>query len=721
MWYADVFYIIFLCVILSGFILIGRRTQWQMPMVLKEMLVFFLPSAILLTIGLSFSHHSPAPALFGVGIYCISAFVYWALSVIQPQYERFTIQSVILFFIPPPFASAIKKYGTANLLAVLLLTIVFFSFGCLRLTEFASVDEPLWLEGRIGSFWKNLSEGDWEKTDVSDKPGVTLTMVTGPGLLFVSPKDYRDTRAVFSANNEQADIRDMYLAFRLPLLIVITILLPLFYFFLVPLLGNRTALYAYASIALSPLLIGISKIVNPDSLLWIFAPLSFLAYLVFLEKRQLRMLIFSGILLGLALLTKYVANFLIIYFFGYIIVRYLFAQNNTLPFTQYFKRELNFFGIWLGTGLSTFYLLLPAMWVRPIDLITGTILSQAFEKVAPLFLVFIVLIWLDQHFLGERSISTFVMDKLKQYQEYVFSAILILFAGIIGFVLINSFFQMRWMDFMHILASPKSTYEISAISSIFLTNFYPLFFGIPTLIFAGCMIALGSAWYRRRENTRTHRFIFAVILFILLFFLGATVNQVVLINRYQIILYPLLSIVGGIGLAWLMQYLIRVLPALKVWEQHFLVGVVLLAVSGISVLMLNPFPLSFSSALLPNAYTIDIKDMGSGSYEAANYLNHIPNAKNLTIWTDKRGVCKFFVGTCLDGFNFSEIASSELDYVVISTGRESRTVRMMVNPYLLNDEGLIRFDAYYQQNDPVFEVYINGRPGQFVKIFSFTP
>jgi hypothetical protein len=138
-------------------------------------------------------------------------------------------------------------------------------------------------------------------------------------------------------------------------------------------------------------------------------------------------------------------------------------------------------------------------------------------------------------------------------------------------------------------------------------------------------------------------------------------------------------------------------------------------------LSITPFPLSYASALLPRAYHIDIKDMGPGSYEAAAWLNALPDAATLTVWTDKDGVCKFFVGSCRRGFgNYEKLRYEELDYIVVSSGRESRTSKMIGGQVANGRQDVIRFDLFYQRTDPAFEVRVNGRPSHFVKVFRFT-
>lgn len=711
-----------------AFVVFGLLSLWACwkeshrnpSLFMRELLRIYAPVACLFAIGVTFSSHFHFLVSLAVGLYVISAFAYWSLIVIRQEQQRKNPVQEKSQSLTLSLNRFHKKHGTFPLASVFFLTLLFFAFAVTNLTRFAAVDEPLWMDGRITRFWKNLSERDLEKTNISDKPGITVALASGVGLFFVTPKEYRDTRFVYTAKNADLDIQDLYLAFRLPLLLVITAFLPFFYFLLVPLFGTATALSSYAFIALSPLLIGMSKIVNPDALLWLFVPLSFLSFLVFIKKKTFRTLILSGVFLGLALLTKYVANFLILYFFGYIFLRFLLEKSETTSFTSYFQQELKFFLIWLGTGLSVLYLLFPALWVEPARILSGTLYSQAFEKIAPLFIGLITFILVDQYFWRSR-VATFVMEYGRRCRFLITRFLLGFFLVVSFMVLLNSMLGMPLLDFMSLLASPKSTSDGSIALEVFLTNFYPLLFGIPAIALLSVLIALLATLFKNIFDTSPGKEVLAIVVFILLYFVGSTVNEVVLINRYQIVLYPLMGVLGGIGFSLLLSRLNARFQLLKKLDESYHIGFLCLSLYLGIILFYTPFPLSYASVLLPPAYTIDIKDMGSGSYEAAEYLNSLPDPHNLVIWTDKRGVCKFFVGTCLDGFNFSEIPSNALDYVVISTGRESRTERMLVNPYLLNDDGLIHFDTYYQKTDPVYELLINGRPGQFVRVFPFKP
>jgi hypothetical protein len=93
----------------------------------------------------------------------------------------------------------------------------------------------------------------------------------------------------------------------------------------------------------------------------------------------------------------------------------------------------------------------------------------------------------------------------------------------------------------------------------------------------------------------------------------------------------------------------------------------------------------------------------------------------MLIWTDKDGVCKFFVGRCSSSQSYLTLRERGLDYIVVSAGRQSRTGKMMAGDIANNKPGIIRFDRYYDRENPVYEIDINKRPSHYVKVFPFDP
>ncbi|MFA9261894.1 MAG: ArnT family glycosyltransferase [Undibacterium sp.] len=709
------FYFTFLIlgVLAIGNVLYFMRTL-RFRKMLEELLAIFLPTELILIFGLSQSKEFHYVFLIAIGFYILVA----GLVAVHVYITRETGERPLLRHALRAVPNWFREQGLKTICIVLFFTAVFFSFAAHGLTHFAAVDEPLWTDGRIAKYWHNIEERDWRGTRISDKPGITVALASGPGMWFVKNTDYKGVRstATLELRGKGLSFEKLYLAFRLPLLIVITLFLPLFYLLIERLLGKSTALVAYGLIALSPVLIGMSKIINPDSLLWLFVPQALLAYLVFLKRTHYRYLVLSGILMGLALLTKYVANFVFVFMIGLLFLEWLYQEKwHAGGLASYLKKALSDLSILVFVSLATFYVLFPAVWIKPEKLVTSTLYSQAFEKFAPLFIILLVFLVVDLAWNRTRALS-FLLGLFGKIRLSLARTVAGLFLLSSAFVLINSWLGMVWYDFEALLSSPKTVSFHSDIFGIFLTNFYPLLFGVTPIIllamFFGTVIVFKKDFFSYEHS----RLALYLMLFILLYYLGATGNGVAMIVRYQIILFPIAAILAAVGLMAVYDRFKAVLPA-----YGYALSLGLITLAGTGTLITTPFPLSYASALLPEDLHTDVKDMGPGSYEAAAWLNSQPNAKELTIWTDKDGVCKFFVGQCRRGFgNYAKYRYEGIDYIIVSSGRQSRTTNMVVNQVNSGVDGVIRYDQYYKRTDPIHQVLINGRPNQYVKIFPFS-
>jgi hypothetical protein len=121
-----------------------------------------------------------------------------------------------------------------------------------------------------------------------------------------------------------------------------------------------------------------------------------------------------------------------------------------------------------------------------------------------------------------------------------------------------------------------------------------------------------------------------------------------------------------------------------------------------SLFFIKPNYLAYSSEILPDNFLVNLKGMGEGSYEATNYLNNLPDAQNIAIWSDKATACDGFVGSCY--WNKSQPA--KVEYYIVSTDRKLRTLKS------------ISFDLTmaYESKHPAFEFLIGNNPNNFVKV-----
>jgi hypothetical protein len=439
-----------------------------------------------------------------------------------------------------------------------------------------------------------------------------------------------------------------------------------------------------------------------------------------LQKTRLpRYLVATGIFLGLALLTKYVANILLIFFVLSALVHFVLCSPTKEHVAQYWQKFLyQLFGIF-GIALFTFYLFLPAAWIEPSILIESTFASQAFEQFSGLFLLLVVLLALEVFWNKGKILQKFspLFNFLKKMSPWF---LLTLFAGVLVYLLLHVWENFGHYNFGELLASPKTVSGATGALGIFLSNFYVGFFSQLPAVALGLLLLpvllLKKLWGAQKISFRDSSALF-IVSTILLYYLASVLTGVASIIRYQIILVPLFILLAAYAYTLLINQFTAFSTSLRVR-----ILLVVLLGSGLVVLSKTPFPGSYASSLLPNNEVLDVKDMGPGSYEAALFLNSLPNAQNLTIWTDKSGVCNFFVGRCLSSPGKKSLADPFIDYVVVSSTRQTRVTNMTKNSVAQN-QNLVPLPQFYlesKSNDSVFTLAINNRPNHTMKIFPYS-
>ncbi len=598
----------------------------------------------------------------------------------QVMLTIYFIYSYSLNFTPQQKTSVKKIPSSQNsslttIIFLSLVLLIHFSFGLYHLGKEAYVDERLWTYSnshRIEKYWNNILEGDWKNTRPSDKPGISLAFLSGPSLLFVTPSDFKD-----SIPSKSAFIH-MLFVMRLPILIFSTVVLLLFYYLLSNLFNSKISLLATTFIGLSPILLGVSRLINPDALSWSIMPLTILSFFNYQKTKRLRWIYLTGILLGWGLLTKYIANLLFLFFI------LLTFTENILPvkitkkeIKKNIRKSLKALGIISLIALLTFYIFYPGTWVKPNRLLIGTIWSQPFEPIWKYFVTLIGLIIIDYVF-NKSNLTTWLNQQLRKLRIFI-PLIPWLFLITIIITLYNVYLAGHPIDFEAMLTSPKTAIDDGTFIlnfQAFIVSFYVLLFGISPLAFLGVVFAvLAELSKKNREKLSASPYIWYLFLFIIIFYLASIFSTTIAIVRYQIIIYPLIFIVASYGWYYALQFT-RKTNLAKYF--YWLPGIVIL-ISLFTLYSIRPYYFSYNSPLLPQKYLINIKDMGDGNYEATQYLNNLPNAKNLKIWTDKRGVCQLFIGkNCSSGIGEKSFLKHgpRYDYFVISKGREKRSIKI---------------------------------------------
>ncbi|MEZ4731036.1 MAG: glycosyltransferase family 39 protein [Caldilineaceae bacterium] len=193
------------------------------------------------------------------------------------------------------------------------------------LETFVTIDERKWL-ARSANFYQALSQEDWTATFQREHPGVTVMWAGLLGLLQRFPTYAQVAPGQFAWDREYMEAWLLQTSDHTPLellaagrwwvtlLIALTIVFS--YFPLRKLCGRLTAFWAALYLAWSPFFIALSRQLHPDGLAASFMILALLLFLAWLygdvhERGRQRYLLSSGVVMGLAWLTKTPAIFLV--------------------------------------------------------------------------------------------------------------------------------------------------------------------------------------------------------------------------------------------------------------------------------------------------------------------------------------------------------------------------------------------------------------------------
>lgn len=602
-----------------------------------------------------------------------------------------------------------ERLLTIFIFCIIVASSFYFGFG--RLQNYSGVDEHYWVYDRVPDFWSAVEKGKWKKTNISDKPGVSLAIVSGAGLNFISdnPKYYEQYRYKPKTPVILQKIRDAHFWLRLPVFLFTLAVLPLFYFLIKKLLGKRTARFALLFIGLSPILLGISLIINSDAMLWILTALSILSLFVFFKIGERKYILLSGFFLGLSVITKYVANVLFVYFFLLFFLEYVFFAREKIPVAKYLKQALASYAILFAAAMVTAFAFFPATWVDLSKLLSATVGNDVFKSTWPLFAGVIGLVAVDTLFF-KAKFSGAVFDFLAKRRRAMAITVGSLFLVFSAFVFLHIYTRLNVFDLQAIIASPKGIGDgnvFQRYGGAITADVYSFLFSISPLVLLAVLFAVGNL-FKKEEIKRDMITAVYIVIFAFIFYLGSAVNDVVTTVRYQIVVYPLMFVLAAIGAARFLEIekIRKYVPAVTM---YLVSAIVLLA----SLALVRPHYLAYASELLPKSHIVNLKGMGEGSIQAAQYLNSLPGAENMTIWSDKGAVCEAFFGRCFINFERETFRDNGISYFVVSADRRSRSLKMSENV-----RNTVDFEQLYNGNHPpAFEEIIGRNPNNFVKVF----
>jgi hypothetical protein len=228
-------------------------------------------------------------------------------------------------------------------------------------------------------FWEALAQGNLGHTYQRYHPGVTTMWIAGLG-----QRVYALTRGW--STQELLDPPDGPLGPQSPparaavaaLSIVVSGCIVLICVLLHRLIGQRAAFAAGFLLALDPFFITHSKIIHLDALMSSFMLLSVLFLIGFLRVNKTVWLAASGAFAGLAFLTKSSSGFLAPYAVLVMLLDLLFKERGDSSWRRRAWRAIRNLTLWGLVAACVFFLLWPAMWVKPGEML-GRIAKNALK------------------------------------------------------------------------------------------------------------------------------------------------------------------------------------------------------------------------------------------------------------------------------------------------------------------------------------------------------
>ncbi|TSC73178.1 MAG: dolichyl-phosphate-mannose-protein mannosyltransferase [Parcubacteria group bacterium Gr01-1014_38] len=207
-----------------------------------------------------------------------------------------------------------------------------------------TADEPQWMF-RAQSFTTALRRGDPGGTFQGTHPGVTAMLLIGAGI---------EAREWLTGERmESPTVGSFRSAGKLPIAIAVSLGTGMAAALVARLWGVRSGLGAGVLLTLNPFFVGYSQLAHVDALLAILMLLSVLTALWYVRQGARRILVLSGFLGGLALLTKLPAVFLV-----------PFAAGVFLLVPDMRARWIRDTATWVGVTTATFLILWPSMWLN---------------------------------------------------------------------------------------------------------------------------------------------------------------------------------------------------------------------------------------------------------------------------------------------------------------------------------------------------------------------
>jgi hypothetical protein len=673
----------------------------------------------------------------------------------------------------------LKKQKSSNIItcALIFFAVSFFiGFGLVHLTKFETTDEHFWKYDRIEKYYHGIEEGfkegDWGKTRLNDKPGVTVALINGVTVPFgLEPGKHENVVAekanrFFDKDSEKLrKLYDIYYVedtekinfyLRLPgLLFNALVILPLIFWLTLKLTRSKflSALAVFLT-GTSPVLLGISQIINPDTFLWGFSSVAILAYSAYLYRKERRFLIIAGVATGFSLLSKYTANLLFLFYPILFVLYSFFNHKKETSFKEVLlsnnskKYVLSFIAISI-IAFVVFSIFLPQVLLERRHFLYGTIYSPT---LAPIMDIFIDLFGVRENIFYTASryktillfpfvsvvfgfvtivlpvLFLAIMKSFRKSFDWILKAGLAFMIFIFLFSLVNAWSDTPFFSLKNIKEESRVDGEL--LFPDFASDPAPMFwlkgfaveaqnliFSVTPIVF----VAVLFLWILvLRGKLRSKKLLPVIYLFSffapVVFFAGALSADIFVNIRYSIMLFPMFAFLGALGVYEFFKIIVDKYSLKEKNIEYFKYGIafLVLILGFLSLWSVKPYYFNYHSSFLPKEYLVT-DAWGYGSYEAAMYLNSLPDSENIVAWTDHEAVCQFFEGKCVISKDIY-LDGTDVDYFVFS-----RRGSLITSFYPEGDNPLgISSSKYHSkkfiEKNKVFEFHIDERPDNFIRI-----
>jgi 4-amino-4-deoxy-L-arabinose transferase-like glycosyltransferase len=274
----------------------------------------------------------------------------------------------------PEWMSPSRRMKLALLFAIFLIAFL--------LRIYHPISRPLQWYVRAGAFNEAIAEQKWKQTYQSRHPGVMGMVIGGIGLNVYHAAQGTPLEAIYdwAAPTSSTERGREITAGIMALAFVISACIAINTYLLSKLANWQTAAVAGGLMALSPFYLTHSRVFHLDALAASFMIVSGLLILLYGQTRRRRYLLLSGLVAGIALITK-VPSLFMLPFAGLVLMTYLVVH--IVQSYQPYRHELLRWVIaetwrllilpllmWIGMAIIPI-LLWPAMWVQPISVLNN--------------------------------------------------------------------------------------------------------------------------------------------------------------------------------------------------------------------------------------------------------------------------------------------------------------------------------------------------------------